>query len=159
MRINIMNFSRRTAITLSFVAACLQGCASSSIDWEHSKVLSALPANIQGSTVAVYPLDKEKVGKIETIAIQNHITAELNKMGVKSVSPRQEIPTYFILFDYANELGIAANYEQVFLLIAYSSTNPPQQVYKAKLSIDSKNNNTVENVNNAITNLFNRSAK
>lgn len=146
-------------IACSALIIGLQGCASSSIDWEHSKVLSTLPASLQGSTVAIYPLDKDKTGKIETTAIQNHITTELNKIGVKSVNPRQEIPTYFILFDYANELGIAANYEQVFLLIAYTSTNPPQQVYKAKLSIDSKNNNTVENVNNAITTLFNRAAK
>ena len=145
-------------LNIKIILACsalivgLQGCANSSIDWAHSKVLSTLPASLQGSTVAIYPLDKDKAGKIETVAIQNHITTELNKVGVKSVNPRQEVPTYFVLFDYAN-------YEQVFLLIAYSSTNPPQQVYKAKLSIDSKNNNTVENVNNAVTTLFNRAPK
>lgn len=154
-----MNISHTTIVAFSLVLTLLQGCASSSIDWSHSKVISTLPENIQGSTAAIYPLDKEKVGKIETTAIQTYLTTELNKIGVKAVNPRQEIPTYFILFDYANELGITANYEQVFLLIAYSSTNPPQQVYKARLSIDSKNNNTVENINNAITTLFNKSPK
>ena len=155
-----MSFSNiKIILACSALIVGLQGCANSSIDWAHSKVLSTLPASLQGSTVAIYPLDKDKAGKIETVAIQNHITTELNKMGVKSVNPRQEVPTYFVLFDYANELGIAANYEQVFLLITYSSTNPPQQVYKAKLSIDSKNNNTVENINNAVTTLFNRAPK
>ncbi len=137
------------------ITTILFGCASSNIDWQNSSVISVLPKDIQGSTVAIYPLDKKKAGKIETQAIQNHLTQDLEKLGVREVDPRKEIPTYFILFDYATELGITANYENALLIIAYSSSSPPRQVYKAKISIDSAKNNTVENINTAITKLLN----
>lgn len=145
----------KTFVTIfTLVAILLTGCATSRIDWQHSKVVSILPNNLQGSTVAIYPLDKRKSNQIETEAIRRHLAQELSKLGINQVDPRQQIPTYFVLFDYARELGISANYEHALLIIAYASTNPPKQVYKAKLSIDSAKNDTVQNVNAAITSLL-----
>lgn len=146
-------------LPILMMAISIFGCASSRIDWHKSNVVSTLPKNLSGSTVAIYPLDKQKSGKVEMEAIQKHLATELVKLGVKEVNPRQELPTYFVLFDYASELGIYTNYEQAVLIIAYASTSPPKQVYKAKLLINSSKNNIVESVNDAITTLIQSPSK
>lgn len=150
--ITSMRIQKLLTTTMLFIA--LAGCASSRIDWSNSSVVSILPKELQGSTVALFPLDKEKVGKIETSVIENNISDGLSKKGIKTINPRQQVPNYFLLYDYASELGITANYEQAFLLIAYTRDMPPKQVYKAKLKINSQNNDTVKNVNDAFNELI-----
>lgn len=149
----------RYVLPIFLIVISVVGCSSSRIDWQKSNVINALPKNLSGSTVAIYPLDKQKSGKVETEVIQKHLATELAKLGVKEVNPRQDLPTYFVLFDYASELGIYTNYEQAVLIIAYASTSPPKQVYKAKLLINSSKNNMVESVNDAITTLIQSPSK
>ena len=148
-----MNFYKKLTTSL-FTLILLAGCASSRVDWSNSSVVSVLPQDLKGSTVALFPLDKEKVGKIETTAIENNIKNGLNAKGIKTINPKQQVPNYFLLYDYASELGIATNYEQAFILIAYTRDMPPKQVYKAKLKINSQNNDTVKNVNAAFDELI-----
>ena len=141
--------------SLAIIAlSILGGCASSNVDWSKSVVVNELPKNIQGATVSLFPLDKDKSSKIETSAIEGHLANLLSQKGIKPINPRYEVPKYFLLYDYASDYGVSAPYEHAVLIIVYSLEKPPKQVYKAKLTINSERNNTVDSSKQAISELL-----
>jgi lipase chaperone LimK len=141
--------------SLAIIAlSILGGCATSKIDWSKSAVVNELPKNIQGTTVSLFPLDKDKSSKIETSAIENHLSNLLTQKGIKPINPRYEVPKYFLLYDYASDYGISSSYEHAVLIIVYALEKTPRQVYKAKLIINSEKNDTIESSKKAISELL-----
>ena len=137
----------------------LSGCAAPRmVDWKGSTVVNALPKNLSGATYAIFLLDKNKSIKLESTVIQRHIVSSLSKKGLVLIdNPRKTIPKYFIFFDYASDLGIDDRYEHALAVVVYELGDQTRQVYKARLKIDSAENNVVESVNKAFDELVARS--
>jgi len=135
--------------------ALLSGCASNKVvDWNGSSVISAMPSSIKGARFSTFPLDKAKTRKVETSVIEKSLIDTLVANGmVYENNPKQQVPNYFVMYDYASDYGITSQYEHAFVMVVYALESKPRQVFKARLKIDSSNNDTVKNVNAAMSEL------
>lgn len=136
------------------------GCATKRVvDWDSSSVVNALPPNIQGSRFSIFPMDAAKATKLETVVVEKNLVDTLQKKGlVYEPDPKLHIPNYFVLYDYASDYGVVNQYEHAVLIVFYAMERKPKQVFKARLKIESINNDTVKNVNLAVIELANKIA-
>lgn len=136
----------------------LSGCATQrSVDWRGSTVVNALPKNLNGATYSIFLLDKSKAIKLESTVIQRHIVSSLSKKGLVLIdNPRKTVPRFFVYFDYASDLGIEERYEHALAVVVYELGDQTRQVYKARLKIDSPENNVVDSVSRAFDELVSR---
>jgi len=148
-----------------FLIALFSGCAENKIiNWDGSSIVSAMPSNIKGAKFSVFILDKEKNKKIETIVIEKQLIEGLVARGmIFEDDPKHRVPNYIVMYDYASDYGISTQYEHAFAIIIYALDSKPTQVFKARLKINSTNNDTVKNItlgiNEVIEKTFGKSEK
>ena len=148
-----------------FLISLLSGCAGNKvINWNSSSIVNTMPRNIKEAKFSIFILDKEKNKKIETVIIQNQLIEAFVARGmVFEDDPKHRIPNYIILYDYASDYGISTQYEHVFTIIVYALASKPTQVFKARLKINSTNNDTIKNItlgiNEVIEKAFGKSEK
>lgn len=118
-------------------------------------VLTLIPnETMQGKTYGVFPLDETKLSKLETKMMVREIAKGLTPSGMVIGVSDNGLPDFILLYDYATEIGIDAPYEHVFLMIAYDvSGGSRNQIYKARLSIDSTEINPLVALSPAIASL------
>ena len=140
--------------TIVLIGALLTACASRQPKYD-AQVLTLIPnQTLQGKTFGVFPLDETKLSKLETRMFVGEVAKGLTPTGMVVGGQDGSLPDYIVLYDYATEIGIDAPFEHVFLMIAYDvSGGSRNQIYKARLKVNSTDNNPVVALSPAIASL------
>lgn len=136
----------------TILLALLISACGGMIPANNVQINSRLPTSVTGKAFTLVTLDKLKNEKVKTGIIGDLIIESMAQKGMRLVDAKKEVPDYFIMFDYATEIGLKQDYEHVFLLIAYDARSgiPFKQIYRARVQIDQKNKDVVDAVKVAI---------